>query len=86
MFVSTHPLEAADVTVVPPLLKGLVDDAAVFPPCNAPLSESAVAKRGEDLLPGLRARLATERPLWIGVGTCDIAEPLDDLRRLGLLP
>jgi hypothetical protein len=32
------------------------------------------------------ARLANERPLWIGFGTCSITEPLDDLRRLGLLP
>jgi hypothetical protein len=33
-----------------------------------------------------RGRLHQKRPLWIGFGTCDIAEPLEDLRRLGLMP
>jgi hypothetical protein len=30
--------------------------------------------------------MARERPLWIGFGSCSIAEPLADLRVLGLLP
>jgi hypothetical protein len=37
------------------------------------------------LVEAVRARLAFDRPLWIGYGTCSIAEPLEDLRRLGLL-
>lgn len=31
-------------------------------------------------------RLGEKRPLWIGFGTCSMAEPLEDLRRLDLLP
>jgi hypothetical protein len=38
-----------------------------------PLVQIAAAKRHE------------ERPLWVGFGSCSVAEPLDDLRRLGLL-
>ena len=37
------------------------------------------------LIESARQRLAQARPLWIGFGTCSIAEPLDDLRRFGLL-
>jgi hypothetical protein len=37
------------------------------------------------LVEGVRARLATERPLWVGYGSCNITEPLDDLSRLGLI-
>jgi hypothetical protein len=37
------------------------------------------------LVETVRARLDVERPLWIGYGTCSIADPLDDMRRLGLL-
>jgi hypothetical protein len=33
-----------------------------------------------------RARLDQKRPLWDGFGSCSIAEPLADLRVLGLLP
>jgi hypothetical protein len=43
---------------------------------------------GTDPVPvveAVRARLAEHRPLWIGFGSCSIAEPLADLRRLGLL-
>jgi hypothetical protein len=32
-----------------------------------------------------RSRLQEERPLWIGCGTCDLGQPLFELRRLGLL-
>lgn len=38
------------------------------------------------LVESVRARLGEDRPLWIGYGTCSIDEPLEDLRRLGLLP
>lgn len=38
------------------------------------------------LVNAARARLAQERPLWDGFGSCSIADPLADLRVLGLLP
>jgi hypothetical protein len=38
------------------------------------------------LVNSVRARLGEQRPLWVGYGTCSIEDPLDDLRRLGLLP
>jgi hypothetical protein len=37
------------------------------------------------LVEAVRADLNRQRPLWIGFGTCSIAEPLGDLRQLGLL-
>jgi hypothetical protein len=37
------------------------------------------------LVEAVRSRLERERPLWIGYGTCSVAEPLDDMRRLGLI-
>jgi hypothetical protein len=37
------------------------------------------------LVESVRARLREHRPLWLGYGTCSIDEPLEDLRRLGLL-
>lgn len=37
------------------------------------------------LLEALLPRRLVERPLWIGFGSCSIAEPLEDLIRLGLL-
>jgi hypothetical protein len=37
------------------------------------------------LVEAVRSRLDRERPLWIGYGTCSVAEPLDDMRRLGLI-
>lgn len=37
------------------------------------------------LIEEVRRRRDQERPLWIGFGTCSIAEPLDDLTRLGLM-
>ncbi|TYC26365.1 hypothetical protein FXF52_00780 [Micromonospora sp. MP36] len=33
----------------------------------------------------VRARRDTERPLWVGYGSCSIEEPLTDLIRLGLV-
>jgi hypothetical protein len=38
------------------------------------------------LVTAVHARLQQQRPLWIGFGSCSIAEPLADLRILGLLP
>jgi hypothetical protein len=41
-----------------------------------------------DVLPlaeAARAGLARDRPLWIGFGSCSVAEPLADLTALGLL-
>ncbi|MGC9668157.1 hypothetical protein ACNTMW_16580 [Planosporangium sp. 12N6] len=38
------------------------------------------------LVTAVRARLDRPRPLWVGFGSCSIAEPLADLRALGLLP
>ncbi len=64
------------------------------------LAASAVAHAGADvadvapvlagtdpvlLVEPVRRLLDQERPLWIGFGSCSIAEPLDDLVRLGLL-
>jgi hypothetical protein len=37
------------------------------------------------LIEDARRRLATERPLWIGFGSCSVPEPLEDLQQLGLL-
>jgi hypothetical protein len=37
------------------------------------------------LIEEIRPRRAEYRPLWIGFGSCSVPEPLDDLRRLGLL-
>jgi hypothetical protein len=38
------------------------------------------------LVAAARERLDRDRPLWIGFGSCSIADPLADLRVLGLLP
>jgi hypothetical protein len=48
----------------------------------------AEALAGTDPVPlveAARSVLSRERPLWIGFGSCSIAEPLADLRQLGLL-
>jgi len=37
------------------------------------------------LIETIRARRATPRPLWTGFGSCSVAEPVTDLRSLGLL-
>jgi hypothetical protein len=37
------------------------------------------------LVETVREQLAVERPLWIGYGTCSLTDPIDDMRRLGLL-
>ena len=64
------------------------------------LAASAIAQAGADvadvapvlagtepvlLVEPVRRLLDVHRPLWIGFGSCSIAEPLDDLVRLGLL-
>jgi hypothetical protein len=38
------------------------------------------------LIEAARRYLDRERPLWIGFGSCSVAEPVADLSRLGLLP
>jgi hypothetical protein len=38
------------------------------------------------LVTAVRARMEQDRPLWVGFGSCNIAEPIADLRALGLLP
>jgi hypothetical protein len=38
------------------------------------------------LVTAAHARMGRQRPLWVGFGSCSIAEPLADLRVLGLLP
>jgi hypothetical protein len=38
------------------------------------------------LVNAARQRLTQQRPLWQGFGSCSIADPLADLRVLGLLP
>lgn len=55
---------------------------------GAEAAEVAEVLAGTDPMPLIQAarrRLDQERPLWIGFGTCSIPEPLEDLRRLGLL-
>jgi hypothetical protein len=37
------------------------------------------------LLESARVRRNQSRPLWVGYGTCSIAEPLEDLAHLGLV-
>jgi hypothetical protein len=37
------------------------------------------------LVEAVRSRLDRDRPLWIGYGSCSVADPLDDMRRLGLI-
>ena len=55
---------------------------------GAPQAQVAEILAGADAIPlasALRKRLDQPRPLWIGFGSCSIAEPLADLRTLGLL-
>lgn len=55
---------------------------------GAEVADVAERLAGTDPLPLVESaggRLDQPRPLWIGFGTCSIPEPLDDLRRLGLL-
>jgi hypothetical protein len=55
---------------------------------GADVAEVAPVLAGTDpalLMEQIRPVLDQERPLWIGFGTCSVAEPLHDLTHLGLL-
>lgn len=68
------------------LLNVLVATAAAVD--GAEVAEIAELLALTDALPlveGARARRATQRPLWVGFGSCSISEPLTDLIRLGLI-
>jgi hypothetical protein len=55
---------------------------------GAEVADVAELLGGTDPVPVVevvRGRLAEERPLWIGFGSCSLAEPLADLTTLGLL-
>jgi hypothetical protein len=56
------------------------DDAEV-----TDVAELLAAADPVPLVESARRHLDEPRPLWIGFGTCSIAEPLTDLDRLGLL-
>jgi len=51
----------------------------------ADVAELVAATDSLPLVEALRDRLDEPRPLWVGFGTCSIAEPLSDLTHLGLL-
>ena len=62
--------------------------ASVVAQGGADVADVAPVLAGTDpvmLVEPVRRLLDHERPLWIGFGSCSIAEPLDDLVRLGLL-
>ncbi|HEY8474597.1 MAG TPA: hypothetical protein VIL37_18430 [Natronosporangium sp.] len=55
---------------------------------RAEVADVAELLGGTDPVPVVevvRARLTEERPLWIGFGSCSLAEPITDLTTLGLL-
>jgi hypothetical protein len=52
-----------------------VADVAAAIATTQPLTLMEVVRRRRDL----------PRPLWVGYGTCSVAEPLDDLSQLGLI-
>jgi hypothetical protein len=55
---------------------------------GAEVADVAELLGGTDPVPAVemvRTRLAEQRPLWIGFGSCSIEEPLADLTTLGLL-
>jgi hypothetical protein len=55
---------------------------------GAEVADVAELLGGTDPVPvveAVRGRLADERPLWIGFGSCSVEEPLTDLTNLGLL-
>jgi hypothetical protein len=56
------------------------DDAEV-----ADVAELLATTDPVPLVETVRRYLESPRPLWIGFGTCSIAEPLTDLARLGLM-
>jgi hypothetical protein len=62
--------------------------ASVVAQGGADVADVAPVLAGTDpvmLVEPVRRLLDQERPLWNGFGSCSIAEPLDDLVRLGLL-
>lgn len=61
-------------------LAAVLDEAEV-----ADVAELLAATDPVPLVEAARRRMDLPRPLWVGFGTCSIAEPLTDLARLGLL-
>jgi hypothetical protein len=62
--------------------------AALAAASGGEVAEVAELLAATDPLPiiePIRAALARERPLWIGFGSCSIAEPIADLGQLGLI-
>jgi hypothetical protein len=56
---------------------------------GAEVAEVGETLAGTDPVPLIEAArrlLDADRPLWIGFGSCSVAEPVADLTRLGLLP
>lgn len=56
---------------------------------GAEVAEVAATLAGTDPVPLIepaRRLLDHDRPLWIGFGSCSVAEPVADLAKLGLLP
>jgi hypothetical protein len=51
----------------------------------ADLAEILACTDAQPVVQVVSPNLDRRRPLWIGFGTCSVAEPLDELRRLGLL-
>jgi hypothetical protein len=51
----------------------------------AEVAELLAATDPVSIIEPIRARRAQERPLWIGFGSCSIAEPVADLGQLGLI-
>jgi hypothetical protein len=79
------------------LFDGLFDDAALFPPGDAPMAVAVPAHRelrahlgglvGPSALRTWPAdRAARARAVFTSFGTCSVFEPVDDLVGLGLLP
>jgi hypothetical protein len=62
--------------------------AAAQAATDAEVADVAATLAGTDPVPlieSTRRLLGSERPGWIGYGSCSVTEPLDDLSRLGLL-
>jgi hypothetical protein len=62
--------------------------AAAQAATDAEVADVAATLGGTDPVPlieSTRRLLGSERPGWIGYGSCSVTEPLDDLSRLGLL-
>jgi hypothetical protein len=51
----------------------------------AEVAELLGATDAVPLIEPARGRRNTERPLWVGFGSCSMLEPLTDLIRLGLV-